>query len=98
MNRTLAALLAVILAVAAPLSASAEEWNTMGPRAMGMGGAGVALSQGPLASYWNPAALGRATENSYGLSLPVSVHGALTGDAIAGAKDLKKFRLGLPGV
>lgn len=92
MNKFIAALFAVILAVSAPLGASAEEWNTMGPRAMGMGGAGVALAQGPLASYWNPAALGRATVNSYGFVLPVSVHAALTGTAIAGAKDLKNAK------
>lgn len=89
MNKTIAALFAVILAASAPLSASAEEWNTMGPRAMGMGGAGVAVSQGPLASYWNPAALGRATENSYGFSAPVSVHAGITGPVLAGANDLK---------
>ena len=92
MKKTIAALFAVILAAAAPLAASAEEWNTMGPRAMGMGGAGVAVSQGPLASYWNPAALGRATENSYGFSAPFSVHAALTGPAIAGANDLKNAK------
>ncbi len=55
---------------------------------MGMGGAGVALTQGPLASYWNPAALGHDGENAYGLAIPFSVHAALTGDAIAGANDL----------
>jgi hypothetical protein len=87
MKKTLAALIAVLLSAA--VSAQAEEWTTMGPRAMGMGGAGVALAQGPLASYWNPAALGHATENSYGFTLPVSVHAALTGTAIAGANDLK---------
>ncbi len=89
MKKIIAALFAVILAAAAPVGAAAEEWNTMGPRAMGMGGAGVALAQGPLASYWNPAALGRATENSYGFQAPVSVHAALTGPVIAGANDLK---------
>src|SRR3569832_446281 len=92
MTKTIAALFAVILAVSAPLSARAEEWTTMGPRAMGMGGAGVALSQGPLASYWNPAALGRATENSYGFTAPVNVHGALTGPVLAGVKDLQNAK------
>jgi hypothetical protein len=87
MKKTLAALCAVILAAA--VSARAEEWNTMGPRAMGMGGAGVALAQGPLASYWNPAALGRLTENAYGFAAPVSVHAALTGSALEGVKDFQ---------
>ena len=98
MNKTLAALCAVILAASAPLSASAEEWNTMGPRAMGMGGAGVALAQGPLASYWNPGALGRPTENAYGFALPFSIHGALTGQAIAGANDLKNSQNNCPAL
>src|SRR6185312_10113419 len=88
MNKSLAALCAALL-IAASVPAQAVEWTTMGPRAMGMGGAGVALAQGPLAAYWNPAALGRATENSYGFAAPVSAHGALTGDAVAGAKDLQ---------
>jgi len=89
MNKIFASSLAVLIA-AAP--AGAVEWNTMGPRAMGMGGAGVALAQGPLASYWNPAALGRATENAYGFALPASVHVAITGTAIAGAKDLQNAK------
>lgn len=89
MTKITAFVIALSLA-AAP--AGAVEWNTMGPRAMGMGGAGVALAQGPLASYWNPAALGRATENSYGFSVPVSVHAALTGPVLAGAKDLKNAK------
>ena len=95
MNKTIAALCAVILAAS---FASAEEWNTMGPRAMGMGGAGVALAQGPLASYWNPAALGRPSENSYGFALPFSVHAALTGQAIAGANDLKNAQNNCPNL
>src|SRR6185312_3292428 len=88
MNKFLAALCAALL-VASAVPAQAVEWTTMGPRAMGMGGAGVALAQGPLAAYWNPAALGRATENSYGFTAPVSLHGAVTGDAVAGANDLQ---------
>ncbi|MFI5349869.1 MAG: conjugal transfer protein TraF [Elusimicrobiota bacterium] len=98
MNKTIAALCAVILAASMPLSASAEEWNTMGPRAMGMGGAGVALAQGPLAAYWNPGALGRPTENAYGFALPFSIHGALTGQAIAGANDLKNAQNNCPNL
>jgi hypothetical protein len=89
MTKPIAVLFALLLTLSAPLSAGAEEWNTMGPRAMGMGGAGVALSQGPLASYWNPAALGRATENANGFVLPFSAHAAVTGTAIAGSNDLQ---------
>lgn len=89
MNKTLSAVLAFLLA-AAP--AGAVEWQAMGARAVGMGGAGVAVTQGPLASYWNPAALGRATENSYGLAVPVGVHAALTGTVIEGAKNLQNVK------
>lgn len=41
-------LLAVLFAASPAL---ALEWHVKGPRALGMGGAGVALAQGPLASY-----------------------------------------------
>jgi F plasmid transfer operon, TraF, protein len=85
MKKTLAALVAAL--IAAPAGATA--WLPLGARAVGMGGAGVALAQGPLASYWNPAALGRPTMDSYGLQIPVTVHAGLTGPVIAGAKDLK---------
>ena len=36
---------------------SAQSWQFVGPRAMGMGGAGVATAYGPDAQYWNPAGL-----------------------------------------
>lgn len=38
-------------------SISAQPWQMVGPRAMGMGGAGVAVATGAEAQYWNPAAL-----------------------------------------
>ncbi|HAZ08849.1 MAG TPA: hypothetical protein DCZ01_10095 [Elusimicrobia bacterium] len=82
-------LLAVLL-FAAP--AGALEWHPMGARAVGMGGAGVAESRGPLASYWNAAALGRATENAYGLQFPVGAHAALTGTVLEGANDLESLK------
>ncbi|MDE2491602.1 MAG: conjugal transfer protein TraF [Elusimicrobia bacterium] len=94
MKKTLAALVAVLIA-AAP--AGAAEWLPLGPRALGMGGAGVALAQGPLASYWNPAALGRPTMDSYGIQIPVTAHAGLTGDVIAGANDLKNVQSACPG-
>jgi hypothetical protein len=52
-NRLLAVGLVALLAVRAP----AEEWAVLGSRAMGMGGAGVAVTRGGLSSYWNPAGL-----------------------------------------
>lgn len=38
-------------------SASAVEFAIVGPRAVGMGGAGVAVTTDALATYWNPAGL-----------------------------------------
>ncbi|HEU4684741.1 MAG TPA: conjugal transfer protein TraF [Nitrospira sp.] len=41
----------------APVHAPAVEFVTVGPRAMGMGGAGVSVTTDALATYWNPAGL-----------------------------------------
>ncbi|MGE0644576.1 MAG: conjugal transfer protein TraF [Nitrospira sp.] len=50
--------IAVLLAASAlPLQVSAAEFVISGPRAMGMGGAGVAVTTNALATYWNPAGL-----------------------------------------
>ncbi|MES4785161.1 MAG: hypothetical protein C4294_04375, partial [Nitrospiraceae bacterium] len=49
-----------LLAVASmcfPVTASAVEFAIVGPRAVGMGGAGVAVTDDALATYWNPAGL-----------------------------------------
>ena len=40
-----------------PAQVCAVEFVTVGPRAMGMGGAGVAVTTDALATYWNPAGL-----------------------------------------
>jgi|GEM_PF-252518 len=91
MKRTpLFTLLSVLALAAAP--ASALEWTTMGAQAMGMGGAGVANVQGPLAAYWNPGALGRPSTNAYGLAIPVSAEIGVEGSVISGVKDLKNAK------
>jgi len=41
-----------------PLIVSAAEWQIVGPRALGMGGAYVAVVNDSTAAYWNPAAFG----------------------------------------
>lgn len=86
----LSALLAALTLAASP--AAALEWHARGARALGMGGAGVAAAEGPLASYWNPAALGRDTKNSQGVAIPFGVHAALTGTVIEGANDLEALK------
>jgi hypothetical protein len=51
--RTLAVLIVSVL----PAQALAVEFVAVGPRAIGMGGAGVAVTTDALATYWNPAGL-----------------------------------------
>ena len=50
-------------------SASADQWQILGPRAIGMGGAHVAVVNDATAQYWNPAAFGffgRQADDSFG--------------------------------
>jgi len=47
----------LLLFLAAGGQAHAAEFVNVGPRAMGMGGAGVAVTTDALATYWNPAGL-----------------------------------------
>lgn len=47
----------LLLASAWPSDGSTAEFVIVGPRAMGMGGAGVAVTTNALATYWNPAGL-----------------------------------------
>ncbi len=49
----------VAAAVAAARPAAADEWSSAGPRAGGMGGAGVAVADDAMAAWWNPAGLAR---------------------------------------
>ncbi len=42
-----------------------EQWQIMGTRAMGMGGAYVAMAKGPIAQYWNPAGLLQISTNNF---------------------------------
>ena len=48
---------AVFIGLMVPAQALALEFVTVGPRAIGMGGAGVAITTDSLATYWNPAGL-----------------------------------------
>ena len=54
--RTLCAAV-IIIGLMIPSQALALEFVSVGPRAMGMGGAGVAVTTDALATYWNPAGL-----------------------------------------
>ncbi len=49
--------IAIFVGLMIPAEAMALEFVTVGPRSMGMGGAGVAVTTDSLATYWNPAGL-----------------------------------------
>jgi hypothetical protein len=48
---------AILVGLMIPAQAMALEFVAVGPRAIGMGGAGVAVTTDALATYWNPAGL-----------------------------------------
>jgi len=54
---TVLGIIATIIIVVLPGQALAVEFVTVGPRAAGMGGAGVAITTDAYATYWNPAGL-----------------------------------------
>lgn len=80
----------LFLALFAAQSAGATEWHVFGARALGMGGAGVAASQGPVGHYWNPASLGQA-ESPSGVQVPVGAAVNITGTVLEGANDLNQL-------
>ena len=47
----------IFIGLMVPVQALALEFVAVGPRSMGMGGAGVAVTTDALATYWNPAGL-----------------------------------------
>jgi hypothetical protein len=57
MKQVLIRALGLITLLCIPHHALAVEFATVGPRAAGMGGAGVAVTTDALATYWNPAGL-----------------------------------------
>ncbi|ULA63213.1 MAG: conserved exported protein of unknown function [Nitrospira sp.] len=57
MKQVLIRALGLITLLCIPHHALAVEFATIGPRAAGMGGAGVAITTDALATYWNPAGL-----------------------------------------
>jgi len=79
-----------ILAVCAlaPASASAEQWQILGTRPMGMGGAFVAVAQGPIAQYWNPGGLVKSSANVSGVEIPVGANAEFTGDIVKNASQI----------
>jgi hypothetical protein len=48
----------ILTVVLVTVNARAEQWQIVGPRALGMGGANVAVVNDATAQYWNPGAFG----------------------------------------
>lgn len=71
-NRPLRAI-AIFIGLTIPAQALAVEFAIVGPRAAGMGGAGVAVTTDSLATYWNPAGL--AMTQTVDIRAQVSVQG-----------------------
>lgn len=71
------------------LNSYAAPWQWVGPRAMAMGGAGVAAAYGPDAQYWNPAALVQKDgRNEKGLLFNLGVNAETTKTVL---KSIDKF-------
>ncbi len=67
----------------------AAPWQWVGPRAMAMGGAGVAAAYGPDAQYWNPAALvQKEGRNEKGILFNLGVNAETTKTVL---KSIDKF-------
>ncbi len=71
-----------------PLNSFADQWKILGVRPMGMGGAFVAMAQGPIAQYWNPAGLAQSSGNASGFELPVSAGIEMTGGILKNASEI----------
>lgn len=69
--------------------AAAQQWQLVGTRAMGMGGAGVATAYGPDAQYWNPAGLAQEdARNEAGLLIEAGASGEATKNILEGIDEL----------
>ena len=66
--------------------AAAEEWTILGPRALGMGGAGVAVVNDATAPHWNPAAL--AKRPGFAVNMAVGMNLSAEGGIIKEADEL----------
>ena len=73
-------LLISILSLGFAAQGNAAQWQILGTRAMGMGGAFVGVAEGPVTQYWNPAGLVKHDEDNYsGMAIPVGVNMEVTG-------------------
>ncbi|MDI6780712.1 MAG: hypothetical protein QME49_01165 [bacterium] len=91
----------ITLAIASLLScpAGAEQWKILGTRPMGMGGAFVAMAQGPMAQYWNPAGLAMTSiETVSGIEIPITAGIEMTGEIMKNASAIGDMASKLKGI
>ena len=67
-------------------TAFAEEWIILGTRALGMGGAGVAVADDATAAHWNPAALVR--RSGLDVQMPIGLNVGAEGGIIKTADEV----------
>lgn len=82
-------LILILIVVMGPLPASAVEFVIAGPRASGMGGAGVAVTTDALATYWNPAGL--AMSQSVDVRIQASARGVDRGSMLSTLDDISNL-------
>ena len=81
--------IAVLLVMSLPVQVLAVEFVTVGPRAAGMGGAGVAVTTDAYATYWNPAGL--AMVKSLDIRIQGTVQATGREGIVNALEDLKNF-------
>ncbi len=71
------------------IPAHAESFKILGSRALGMGGAFVAVAEDAMAQYWNPAGL--ANQRKFDFEVPVSVRAEATNGILKDANTLSNL-------
>ena len=89
MQRPIHYILVLALLALLPRQAMAVEFAVVGPRAAGMGGAGVAVTTDALATYWNPAGL--AMTQTVDIRAQFSAQGIDRRGVLDTLRDIEKF-------
>lgn len=78
-------------------NSEAEVFKFFGARPAGMGGAYVAVAEGTLAQYWNPAGLG-LKESKFDLRVPVGLSVEATKNLLESVEDLSDLATGIEDI
>ena len=91
MKRSPQRVFVLVFLAAIPSQALAMEFAVVGPRAAGMGGAGVAVTTDSLATYWNPAGL--AMTQTVDIRMQVTAQGVARNGAIDTFRNIENCSL-----